>query len=170
MMATVPLVRFLFVAFVAAALAAVFIPVTRAQTPKSGESLTVEEVVELSKAGIAEEVIVTKIRKNGKAFDLSPGEILELKKAGISDSIINFLLDPTQPYTPPAKLPPPSPVRPDPPAPAPAPPTPPAKHYPSDAHASKVPPEPGLYRFPAEAPVKVDIKILLGTNEGAGLG
>jgi hypothetical protein len=169
-MATIPRVRFLFFAFVAAALAAVFVPVTRAQAPKSSESLTVEEVVELSKSGIAEEVIVTKIRKNGKAFDLSPGEILELKKTGISDSIINFLLDPTQPYTPPAKLPAPAPNRPDPPAPPPAPPPPPAKHYPADAHASRVPPEAGLYRFPGETPVKVDIKILLGTNEGAGLG
>src|SRR5579863_1395541 len=127
--------------------------------------LTVEDVVDLSKGGVAEDVIITKIRMNGKAFDLSAAEIVELKKLGVSDSIVNVLLDPAY------KLPPPPPPpRPEPP---PAPPPvapPPAKHYPPDENASKVPVEPGLYRFPAGEPVKLDVKILLGTKEGAGLG
>jgi hypothetical protein len=157
--------------FLTAVLAAVPVHVARAQSPRSGEPLTVEEVVKLSKAGFSEEVIITRIRKNARAFDLNADELLELKKIGIGDSIIKFLLDPSQPYTPqPPPLPPaPAPNRPDVSG-APPPPSPPAKHYPADDHASKVPPEPGLYRFPGEAPVRVDIKILLGTKEGAGLG
>ena len=153
----------------AAVLAAV--PVTRAQTPKSGDSLTVEEVVKLSKEGFSEEVIITKIRKNGKAFDLNSAELVELRKLGIGDSIIKFLLDPSQPYTPPPPPPPPpSPGKTDAPGAIPPPAAPPVKHYPADDYASRVPPDPGLYRFPGDVPVRVDIKIVLGTKEGAGLG
>jgi hypothetical protein len=173
MMAYGPLTRFLFVTTV---LATVFVPVAKAQTPKSGEALTVEEVVKLSKAGFSEEVIITRIRKNGKAFDLSTDELVELKRNGVGDSIIKFLLDPSQPYAPappPVLTPPapgPTPKATDAPAAAPLPPSPPPKHYPADAYVSRVPPEPGLYRFPGEALAKVDIKVLLGTTEGAGLG
>ena len=142
----------------------------RAQSPKTGESLTVEEVVNLSKAGFSEEVIITKIRKNGKAFDLNAAELVELKRIGITDAIIKFLLDPSQPYTPPPPPSPPVSKSSDASGGLPPPAPPPAKHYPPDDFASKVPSEPGLYRFPAEAPVRVDIKILLGTKEDAGLG
>ena len=72
-----------------------------AQSPSAGTPLSVEEVVKLSQIGLAEELIITKIKKNGKAFDLSTDELLELKKAGVSDTVIKFLLDPSQPYTPP---------------------------------------------------------------------
>lgn len=168
-MASRLLLRLLFLTAVLAA-----VSVARAQSTKSSESLTVEEVVNLSKEGFSEEVIITKIRKNGKAFDLNSAELVELRKIGVSDSIIKFLLDPSQPYTPPPPplppAPPPTPSRSDTPAAPPPVASPPAKHYPPDKYASKVPPEPGLYRFPADAPVKVDIKILLGTVEGGGLG
>jgi hypothetical protein len=131
----------------------------------------VEEVVKLSKEGFSEEVIITKIRKNGKAFDLNSAELVELRKLGIGDSIIKFLLDPSQPYTPPPPPPPPpSPGKTDAPGAIPPPAAPPVKHYPADDYASRVPPDPGLYRFPGDVPVRVDIKIVLGTKEGAGLG
>jgi hypothetical protein len=125
-------------------------------TPPSnpGVPLSLEDVVKLSQAGVSEDVIITRIKKNGKAFDLSAEELVDLKKAGISETIVKFLLDPSQPYTPPA-----------PPAQAP-----PAKSYPHDTYASKVPPEPGLYYFRQGVPVKTEIKTLLGENEGAGLG
>jgi hypothetical protein len=139
-----------------------------AQSPSAGTPLSVEEVVKLSQIGLAEELIITKIKKNGKAFDLSTDELLELKKAGVSDTVIKFLLDPSQPYTPPV---------PRPAAPASGPdlpsgvlkPSAPAKQYPNDAYASKVPSEPGLYRFPKDVPSKVDLKMLLGTKEGGFL-
>ena len=166
-MARCPLLRFL---LLTAVFATVPVFMARAQSPKTGESLTVEEVVNLSKAGFSEEVIITKIRKNGKAFDLNAAELVELKRIGITDAIIKFLLDPSQPYTPPPPPPPPVSKNSDASGGLPPPAPPPAKHYPPDDFASKVPSEPGLYRFPAEAPVRVDIKILLGTKEDAGLG
>ena len=123
------------------------------QSPDSSVPLSLEDVVKLSQAGVSEDIIITKIKKDAKPFDLSADEVTELKKVGISDTIIKFLLDPSQPYTPPSK-PPPSPAPP----------------YPPDANASKVPPDPGLYHFQGEAPVKTDLKMLLGEKKGAGLG
>ncbi len=73
-----------------------------AQSQKGDGPLTVEEVVKLSQIGVSEELIVAKIKKNGKAFDLSTEELVDLKKAGVSDIVIKFLLDPSQPYTPPS--------------------------------------------------------------------
>ena len=140
-------------------------PAKCAQTPKTASTLTVEAVVQLSKGGIAEDLIVTEIKKNGKAFDLSPEEILELKKLGISDLIIKYMVDPA--YVPP---PPAPPARTEAPPPPPPPPPAPSKQYPADKFASKVPPDPGLYRFPADTPAKVEVQILLGAQEGAGLG
>jgi hypothetical protein len=123
-----------------------------AQTPPA-TALTVEEVVKLNRAGFSEELIVTKIKKYAKAFDLSTEELVELKKQGLSDNIIRFLLDPTQPYTP----------------------TPPAaavtaqisKKYPEDSLATLTPSEPGLYLFlNAKTPSRVDLKVMLGIHKG----
>ena len=105
----------------------------------------------MSRAGFAEELIVTKIKKNGKAFDLSTDEMFELKKQGLSDALIRVLLDPTQPYTPPAPA---------------GPPAPPGKKYPEDALAALVPPDAGLYFFTGKVPAKVDLKVLLGMRKG----
>jgi hypothetical protein len=156
--------------FRAASLAVVFtstlLSVARGQSVNGNGSLTVEEVVSLSKAGVAEDVIVTKIRMNGKAFDLNAAEILELKKAGISDLIINVLMNPA--YKPEPLAAPTAPVHADPLPPTPPPPPP--KHYPADDFAQKVPPESGLYRFPKSSPDRIAVRILLGSQEGAGLG
>ena len=132
-----------------------------AQGAPSAAPLSVEDVVKLSKEGFAEDVIVTKIKKNGKAFDLSPDELVELKRLGVTDNVIKLLLDPSQPYVPPP--------RPDPPPPAPKPSVP-GRKYPEDPFASRVPPEPGLYRFYRNAPVQMDIKLFMGQKQGAGLG
>jgi|ERR1700722_2610838 len=140
-----------------------------AQSPGTTSTpLSVEEVVKLSQTGLAEELIITKIKKNGKAFDLNTDELLELKKAGVSDTVIKFLLDPSQPYTPPAP-PPPVPASGSDLASGISKPSVPAKQYPDDSHASEVPPEPGLYRFPKDVPSKIDLKMLLGIKEGGFL-
>src|SRR5271155_1026190 len=72
-------------------------------------SLTIEEVLQESTAGVAEELIVAKVKRNAKAFDLNSDEIVALKKSGVSDTVIKYLLDPSLPYSPPA---PPAPVTP----------------------------------------------------------
>jgi hypothetical protein len=140
------------------------LPPVLGQPPTPEGRLTIEEVVKLTRAGFAEDIIITKIKKNGKAFDLSTDELLDLKKDGVSDNVIKYLLDPSQPYTP---LPPPSPPASTPAAaakPANA-----AKKYPADPYASRVPAEPGLYLFPTDAAVKIDLKFLLGVEAGKSL-
>jgi hypothetical protein len=129
---------------------------SRGQTPPPDTALTVEEVVKLNRAGFSEELIVTKIKKYAKAFDLSTEELVELKKQGLSDNIIRFLLDPTQPYTP------------APPAVAPTAQQP-AKKYPEDSLATLTPSEPGLYLFDAKTPSKVDLKVMLGIHHKSKL-
>jgi hypothetical protein len=128
---------------------------TAQEASENDRPLTVEEVVKLFHAGLPEEVIVAKIKKNGKAFDLNEDELLELKKEGVTDTIVKFLLDPSLPYVPPA----PSKAGSDP-----------SRHYPSDALASKVPPEPGLYYFSKDLPVAIEMKILLGQKIGGKKG
>jgi hypothetical protein len=94
--------------------------------------LTIEEVVRQTKSGISEEIIVTNIKKFGRAFDLSTEEILELQRSGVSKAVIQIMLDPSQHYTPPPPPPPPA-------APAPGP------RKPMNPIAEKVPPESGMY-------------------------
>jgi len=112
-------------------------------------SLTLEEVVQESKANVAEDAIIDRVRKNAKAFDLNAQEIAELKKAGVSDNVIKYLMAPSLP--PPV---PPAPVAPALPpaagaasASSPAPPAaPPPKRGPvTDPLSSKVPLDPGIY-------------------------
>jgi len=124
-----------------------------AQSSVAEPALTLEQVVKLSQAGFSEELIVTKIKKNGKAFDLNTDELLELKKQGLTENIIRFLMDPTQPYTPP---PPPQPKIAGPPG----------KKYPDDPLVSLLPADPGLYFFVEKTPLVADLKILLGMRKG----
>jgi hypothetical protein len=131
-----------------------------AQTPSREGHLTIEEVVKLARAGFSEDVIITKIKRNGKAFDLSTAELLDLKKEGLSDNLIKFLLDPSQPYNPP----PAAAAGASPTAPSASPSI--AKKYPEDATASRVPSDPGLYLFTSNTPAKIDFKILFGTEVG----
>ena len=124
-----------------------------AQAPSGDGALTLQQVVKLSQEGFSEELIITRIKKNGKAFDLNTDELLDLKKQGLSENVIRFLLDPTLPYTPP------------PPAPTTAA-APPGKKYPPDPFASLVPAERGLYFFVGKTPSFVDLKVLLGMRKG----
>jgi hypothetical protein len=133
-----------------------------AQSTPNGVPLSLEQVLKLAQAGVSEDLIITTIKKNGKSFDLSPDEILVLKKSGLSDTVIEFLLDPSRPYTPPA------PKAPEPP-PAPQPKPLPAKKYPDDPNAARVPADPGLYTFLKGSLAKVDIRMLLGEKEGGFL-
>jgi hypothetical protein len=114
---------------------AAFLTLHSQEPPKAVPgSLTLEEVVQLVKAGVSEELVVARVKQNAKAFDLNSDEILELKKSGVSETVIRFLLEPSAPYTTPP--PPPNPPAPSPSAPPPA---------PKDPLALKVPPETGIY-------------------------
>jgi hypothetical protein len=72
------------------------------------KSLTVKDIIAMRQAGISEELIVTRIRKEQHAYDLSLEEMLELKKNGISENLIKVMLDPNAEWKPPAAVEPPA--------------------------------------------------------------
>jgi hypothetical protein len=127
--------------------------------------LSIEDVLQLHNSGFSDDVIVTRIKKNAKAFDLSTPELVELKKAGLSDTVVRYLLDPSQPWSPPAH----APMQPAKEAGKEATSIQPAKHFPKDDYAAAIPGDPGLYRIVNGNPVRMDLKVLLAGG-GGGLG
>ena len=123
-------------------LSAAAIGMCLAQTPETGKPptpLTLEDVVKLVHSGVSEEVVIARIKRYNRPFDLNPEEINELKKQGVSDAVLIYLLDPSKPYAPP---PPPAaapatsatePAKVEPPPP------------PKDPFSLKVPTDPGVY-------------------------
>ncbi|MBN1570326.1 MAG: carboxypeptidase regulatory-like domain-containing protein [Acidobacteria bacterium] len=118
------------------------------------EILTNDSVIQLLKAGINEDLIISKIRESQHSFDLSVQGMVALKEGGASDRLMNFLMDPTKP--PEAKADPAVPVAAVAPVEIKEPPKEPEKELPrepskaADTPAAK--PEPAL---PAEAGVYV---------------
>jgi len=72
-------------------------PAAAPATAPAVRSFTVADVITLSQAGLSEDVIVTKLKKSGQAFDLSPDQLLQLKTANVSDRVIQYMLDPAKP-------------------------------------------------------------------------
>ena len=70
-----------------------------AVTPKAN-ALSIADIVKLSKAGLSDEVIIQKVKKNGQAFDLSTDQMIELKSAGVSDKVVAVMLEPAKPDAP----------------------------------------------------------------------
>ena len=56
--------------------------------------MTVAGVIALINAGISDDVIIARLRKEQKGFDLSPQQLIELKKASVSEAVIEAMLDP----------------------------------------------------------------------------
>ena len=57
------------------------------------ETMTNDEVISLSKAGLAPSIIVGKIRTSKSNFDLSTDALIKLKGAGVSDDIVAAMLE-----------------------------------------------------------------------------
>jgi hypothetical protein len=111
------------------------------ESPKANAPFSLEEVVKLVRAGVTEEIVIARIKRYNKPFDLNADEILELQKAGVSDKILAYLMDPSKPYTPAAPPPPAAvPDKKEPPPP------------PKDPLSLKVPGEPGVYWLAANEP------------------
>lgn len=79
----------------------------------------VDNVIELVKAGMSEDLIIKSLKRTNKPADLSPADMVKLKQAGVSDNIISVMLDPTA--TPAAAAPAPAPAAAPAPPPAPEP-------------------------------------------------
>jgi hypothetical protein len=67
---------------------------TPAGTQEAGVGLPagVEEVVKLTKAGMGEDLILTKVKKAGVSYDLTTDQIIYLKNQGVSEKVIAALL------------------------------------------------------------------------------
>lgn len=70
------------------ALAAVLL----ALTPARSGAVTIEDLVALSKAGLAESVLVAVIDADRTVFDLTPQQVIELKNAGVAPGVIVKML------------------------------------------------------------------------------
>jgi len=57
------------------------------------EILSNAEVIEMTKAGLPQNVILNKIKGSEGRFDVSVNGLVEMKKAGVGDDIINALLE-----------------------------------------------------------------------------
>ena len=122
--------------------------------------LTLEEVVKLTKVNLSEDLVIARIRRNAKPFDLNSDEIVELRRLGVSDTVVKYLIDPSQPYTPPAPAQPASV----------APPSAPAKP-PLDPLVLKVPVDTGIYSLQIpEMPVGFEVKPVVPSKPSGKLG
>ena len=143
------------------------VSVAVSQPASEPKTLTVKDVMRLVSAGVPEDIVVARIKRAAKPFDLSADEILELRRDGMPPTVLKYLIDPSLPYTPP---PPPSPAAP-PKASSPPPPAPirPPKRFPDDPVAEKVPVEPGLYLPVSTKFAATEMRTLISAKSG-GLG
>ena len=58
------------------------------------QGLNVDGVLTMVQAGLSEDVIIARLRKEGKAFDLSPDDLVRLKKANTTDNVLKVMIDP----------------------------------------------------------------------------
>ena len=131
-----------------AALLFVVIGVMAGQEAVKPGSMTIEDVIKLVQADVSDDLIIARVKRNAKAFDLNSDEIVALRKAGVSDQVIKYLLDPSQPYAP---APPPAPAARSA-----------SKAPPADPLVAKLPPEPGIYYLkPPDQFVALDPKTVV---------
>jgi hypothetical protein len=56
---------------------------------------SIDDIIEMSKAGLSESLIITTLRKEGQAFTLRPADLVRLKQSGVSDAVMQAMLDPS---------------------------------------------------------------------------
>ncbi|GEM_PF-2268845 len=56
-------------------------------------ALTLDEVLELTKAQVSDDVIIAKIKSDGSRFTVSVPDILRLKKEGVSDAVLRVIVE-----------------------------------------------------------------------------
>lgn len=67
----------------------IFTIVSFAQT----ETLNNSQIIEMSKVGLQQEVILKKIEKSQGNFDISANALIELKKSGVGDGVISAMIE-----------------------------------------------------------------------------
>ncbi len=60
------------------------------------ETITNNEVLRLTRAGLSENLIIRKIKNSDVKFTLRADDLIDLKKAGVTDRVIEIMMDRTQ--------------------------------------------------------------------------
>jgi hypothetical protein len=63
----------------------------QAEPPKAGAQLTVDQVIQLVAAKVADDIIITTIQKSSSRFDLSTDDLIRLKTAAVSDAVVRAM-------------------------------------------------------------------------------
>lgn len=73
--------------------ALVFVLLSLAASAFAQETITNEEVISLTKAGLANSIIVNKIRTSKTNFDMSTDALIRLKQSGVGDEVVAAMLE-----------------------------------------------------------------------------
>ncbi len=57
------------------------------------DGLAIDSVLAMAQAGLSEDLIIAKLRRDARAFDLSSDDMIRLKKANLSDAVLKVMLD-----------------------------------------------------------------------------
>jgi len=63
-----------------------------------GQPLTVDDIEQMSKNGLSDDVIINQIKATNTHFRLSTEEIVDLKNAGVSQRVIDYMIQSGQGY------------------------------------------------------------------------
>jgi len=63
----------------------------QAESQKPGAQLTIDQVIQMVSAKLADDIIMTTIRNSSSKFDLTPDALIKLKTAGVSDEVIRAM-------------------------------------------------------------------------------
>jgi len=74
-------------------------------TPQSNV-LTVGNILSMAQAGLSDDLILARLRKENQSMDLSTEDLISLKRANVSDRVIRVMMDPNAAISaPPAPIP-----------------------------------------------------------------
>jgi hypothetical protein len=63
----------------------------QAELRKPASQLTIDQIIQMAAAKLADDIIITTIRSSGSKFDLGPDALIKLKTAGVSDAVIRVM-------------------------------------------------------------------------------
>ena len=58
-----------------------------------GQQLNVQDVINMSRNGLSDEVIINQINVTKSVFHLSSNQIIEMRNQGVSERVINYMID-----------------------------------------------------------------------------
>jgi hypothetical protein len=69
-------------------------------TAAKTHTLNVDDVLSMVQAGLSDDVIIARLRKEDKPMDLSSGDMIRLKQGNVSDAVVKVMMDPKADLSP----------------------------------------------------------------------